>query len=210
MFRNNISYIKNANKYRKALIAVIHSPKMFHVFQGTGIDILDVYVTKDGKFAKVLFATPFQDRRESLARKLEVNAGKLKSYVSSILKSKNTPRLTFVDAEKRKMEYARETAAFEEIRRERIERGEEEEEECGFCKYMKGGSCKEAFIAWEACVDAAKARDEDFVEACFETTSALRDCMLLDPEYYRPMVGDEEKAAKEGGEATEVAEAKTA
>jgi hypothetical protein len=33
-----------------------------------------------------------------------------------------------VDAEKRKMEYARETAAFEEIRRERIERGEEEEE----------------------------------------------------------------------------------
>ncbi|CCO15147.1 predicted protein [Bathycoccus prasinos] len=120
--------IKNANKYRKALIAVIHSPKMFHVFQGTGIDILDVYVTKDGKFAKVLFATPFQDRRESLARKLEVNAGKLKSYVSSILKSKNTPRLTFVDAEKRKMEYARETAAFEEIRRERIERGEEEEE----------------------------------------------------------------------------------
>jgi|TARA_B110000459_G_scaffold45251_1_gene50096 ribosome-binding factor A len=120
--------IKNANKYRKALIAVIHSPKMFHVFQGTGIDILDVYVTKDGKFAKVLFATPFQDRRESLARKLEVNAGKLKSYVSTILKSKNTPRLTFVDAEKRKMEYARETAAFEEIRRERIERGEEEEE----------------------------------------------------------------------------------
>lgn len=36
--------------------------------------------------------------------------------------------MTFVDAEKRKMEYARETAAFEEIRRERIERGEEEEE----------------------------------------------------------------------------------
>ena len=86
----------------------------------------------------------------------------------------------------------------------------EEEEECGFCKYMKGGSCKEAFIAWEACVDAAKERGEDFVDVCFETTSALRDCMLLDPEYYGPMVGDEEKAAKEGGEATEVAEAKTA
>ena len=59
-------------------------------------------------------------------------------------------------------------------------------------------------------MDAAKERGEDFVDVCFETTSALRDCMLLDPEYYGPMVGDEEKAAKEGGEATEVAEAKTA
>ena len=93
---------------------------------------------------------------------------------------------------------------------------EEEEEECGFCKYMKGGSCKEAFVAWEACVDAAKERGEDFVDVCFETTSALRDCMLLDPDYYGPMVGDEETAAeggnveKEGDESTEVAEAKTA
>ena len=116
--------IKNANKYRKALIAVIQSPKMFHVFQGTGIDILDVYVTKDGKLLKVLYTTLFHDRRDSLMRKLEVNAGKLKSYVSSILKSKNTPRLTFVDAEKRKMEYACERkAAFEE--RESESRGRE-------------------------------------------------------------------------------------
>jgi len=68
---------------------------------------------------------------------------------------------------------------------------EEEEETCGFCKYMKGGSCRAAFVAWEACVDAAKARDEDFVETCFETTAALRDCMLRDPEYYGPMVGEE-------------------
>ena len=96
------------------------------------------------------------------------------------------------------------------------EEEEEEEEECGFCKYMKGGSCKEAFVAWEACVDAAKERGEDFVDVCFETTSALRDCMLLDPDYYGPMVGDEETAEEEGkvekesDESTEVAEAKTA
>ena len=32
---------------------------------------------------------------------------------------------------------------------------EEEEEECGFCKFMKGGSCKTAFVAWEDCVDKA-------------------------------------------------------
>ena len=81
---------------------------------------------------------------------------------------------------------------------------EEEEETCGFCKYMKGGSCRAAFAAWEACVDAAKARDEDFVETCFETTSALRECMLRDPEYYGPMTGEEgERAA--AADAREVA-----
>ncbi len=52
-------------------------------------------------------------------KKLQANAGKLKGYVSVILKSKNTPRLTFVDAESRKMEFAREEEAFEEIQRER-------------------------------------------------------------------------------------------
>lgn len=79
------------------------------------------------------------------------------------------------------------------------------EEACGFCKYMKGGSCREAFVAWEACVDAAKERGEDFVDACFETTSALRDCMLLDPEYYGPMTGGEENEGEvEGAEKVDV------
>ena len=33
--------------------------------------------------------------------------------------------------------------------------GEEEEEECecGFCLFMKGGGCKESFVAWENCVE---------------------------------------------------------
>ena len=83
--------------------------------------------------------------------------------------------------------------------------GEEEEETCGFCKYMKGGSCKDAFVAWEACVDKAKETDEDFVEVCYEATSALRDCMLKDPEYYGPMTGESEDenphAKDEGGDA---------
>ena len=43
------------------------------------------------------------------------------------------------------------------------EEEEEEEEECGFCKFMKGGSCKATFVAWEDCVDAAKEGKEDFV-----------------------------------------------
>ena len=85
----------------------------------------------------------------------------------------------------------------------------DEDEECGFCKYMKGGSCRDAFVAWEACVDAAKARGEDFVDACFETTSALRDCMLLDPEYYGPMTGGDDEVGEGGdveGEAVETRE----
>jgi hypothetical protein len=86
---------------------------------------------------------------------------------------------------------------------------EEEEETCGFCKYMKGGSCRAAFAAWEACVDAAKARDEDFVETCFETTSALRECMLRDPEYYGPMTGEEGERAEDAAEAEAEAETET-
>ena len=82
--------------------------------------------------------------------------------------------------------------------RRRATDDDEEEETCGFCKYMKGGSCRAAFVAWEACVDAAKARDEDFVETCFETTAALRDCMLRDPEYYGPMRREGEGEGVEG------------
>ena len=90
------------------------------------------------------------------------------------------------------------------------EEDEAEEETCGFCKYMKGGSCRAAFAAWEACVDAAKARDEDFVETCFETTSALRECMLRDPEYYGPMTGEEGERAEGAAEAEAETEAEAA
>ena len=75
---------------------------------------------------------------------------------------------------------------------------DEDEETCGFCKYMKGGSCKDAFVAWEACVDKAKETDEDFVEVCYEATSALRECMWKDPEYYGPMTGESEDGDDDG------------
>ena len=71
---------------------------------------------------------------------------------------------------------------------------EEEEEECGFCRFMKGGSCKTAFVQWEDCVDKAKEADGDFVEKCAKQTEALRDCMMADPGYYGDMLPDEEKA----------------
>ena len=71
--------------------------------------------------------------------------------------------------------------------KEEQEAEEEEEETCGFCAYMKGGSCKQEFICWEKCVDAAKANEEDFVAKCFEETTALRECMMKDPGYYGEM-----------------------
>ena len=74
---------------------------------------------------------------------------------------------------------------------------EEEEEECGFCRFMKGGSCKAAFVAWEECVDAAKDAKNDFVEKCAKQTEALRDCMMADPGYYGDMLPDEKE--DEGG-----------
>ena len=70
---------------------------------------------------------------------------------------------------------------------EQPEATEEEEETCGFCAYMKGGSCKQEFVCWEKCVDQAKANEEDFVAKCFEETTALRECMMKDPGYYGEM-----------------------
>ena len=56
--------------------------------------------------------------------------------------------------------------------------------ECGFCRFMKDGPCGEEFIAWEACVDAAKESGADFVEACGKPTLALKACTDRHPEYY--------------------------
>jgi len=52
----------------------------------------------------------------------------LKGYVGGMLKTKNTPRLMFVDAEKRKMEYAREEEAYKEIAEARRRGGVEDED----------------------------------------------------------------------------------
>jgi len=79
--------------------------------------------------------------------------------------------------------------------------GEEEEEEtCGFCKFMKGGACKDVFVAWEACVDSCRDKDGgDFVENCLNQTKSLKDCMEENAEYYGIMLQAEEEslAAKE-------------
>ncbi|KAL5759461.1 hypothetical protein ACOSQ2_018299 [Xanthoceras sorbifolium] len=75
--------------------------------------------------------------------------------------------------------------------------GEEEEGECGFCLFMKGGGCKESFVAWENCVEEAEKNKEDVVDKCFEITSTLRKCMEAHADYYEPILRAEKAAQDE-------------
>ena len=61
---------------------------------------------------------------------------------------------------------------------------------------MKDGPCGDAFTAWEACVDAAKSENADFVEKCGKATLALKACTDKHPEYYG-MLGDDDDGEDE-------------
>ncbi|EXC20015.1 hypothetical protein L484_015692 [Morus notabilis] len=74
---------------------------------------------------------------------------------------------------------------------------EEEEGECGFCLFMKGGGCRESFIAWEKCIEEAEKNKEDIVEKCFEVTGALKKCMEAHADYYEPVLRAEKAAEAE-------------
>ncbi|CAA2933643.1 uncharacterized protein LOC111398908 [Olea europaea var. sylvestris] len=77
--------------------------------------------------------------------------------------------------------------------------GEEEEEEgeCGFCLFMKGGGCKDTFIEWEKCVEEREKNKEDIVEKCFQATAALKKCMEAHSDYYAPILQAEKVAEEE-------------
>ncbi|CAG9461458.1 unnamed protein product [Pedinophyceae sp. YPF-701] len=91
---------------------------------------------------------------------------------------------------------------------------DEEEETCGFCKFMKGGPCKDTFVAWSKCVDAGRDSGDDFVEKCIEPTVALKECMEANPNYYKPMLQaeddyhEERRRAAEAGDEDAIAEIK--
>ncbi|KAF9619096.1 hypothetical protein IFM89_005110 [Coptis chinensis] len=74
---------------------------------------------------------------------------------------------------------------------------EEEEGECGFCLYMKGGGCKDSFIAWENCIKEAEEAKEDIAEKCYQVTAALKTCMEAHPDYYEPILRAEKVAEQE-------------
>lgn len=71
------------------------------------------------------------------------------------------------------------------------EEEEEEKAECGFCLYMKGGGCKDEFVAWEKCVEDAERDKEDIAEKCFGITSKLKQCMEAHADYYEPILSAE-------------------
>ena len=77
------------------------------------------------------------------------------------------------------------------------EEEDEEEGECGFCLFMKGGECRETFVAWEKCIEEAEKNKEDIVEKCFKVTSALKECMEAHPDYYAPILKAEKAAEAE-------------
>ncbi|KAL2559461.1 uncharacterized protein Fot_04200 [Forsythia ovata] len=94
----------------------------------------------------------------------------------------------------------------EEVSEESINEGdrneeEEEEGECGFCLFMKGGGCKDTFIEWEKCIEEGEKNKQDIVEKCFQATAALKTCMEAHADYYAPILqaekAAEEEAAKE-------------
>ncbi|KAL5553735.1 hypothetical protein UlMin_041136 [Ulmus minor] len=74
---------------------------------------------------------------------------------------------------------------------------DEEEGECGFCLFMKGGGCKDSFVAWENCIEEAEKNKEDIVEKCFEVTGALKKCMEAHADYYEPILRAEKVAEEE-------------
>ncbi|KAF0907468.1 hypothetical protein E2562_017401 [Oryza meyeriana var. granulata] len=57
---------------------------------------------------------------------------------------------------------------------------------------MKGGGCKEAFVAWEECVETAREESSDMVERCFEATANLKRCMDAHADYYVPVLRAEQ------------------
>jgi hypothetical protein len=58
---------------------------------------------------------------------------------------------------------------------------EENKPECPVCKYMKGGPCKDEFLAWDDCVQSAT--EENLQLKCFPATSLMMRCMQKH-EYY--------------------------
>ncbi|GFR50513.1 hypothetical protein Agub_g12780, partial [Astrephomene gubernaculifera] len=69
-----------------------------------------------------------------------------------------------------------------------MEDDEENEEECGWCKWMKAGGCKDEFQVWLDCVDGLRAAGRDDVESCAEVMGPLWACMERHKDYYAPQL----------------------
>ena len=86
----------------------------------------------------------------------------------------------------------------------------EEDEDCGFCVYMRAGPCGDVFTAWEDCVKIHQEKNEDFARKCIGSTKALTECMAVHKDYYDlpGMTGDAEANEKMAPEASDSEETK--
>ncbi|XP_057948311.1 uncharacterized protein LOC131143978 [Malania oleifera] len=66
--------------------------------------------------------------------------------------------------------------------------GKDNDDECRFCLFMKGGGCRQSFIAWEKCVEDAEKNKEDIVDKCFKVSGLLKNCMEQHSDYYHPIL----------------------
>ncbi|KAL2937945.1 SH3 domain and tetratricopeptide repeat-containing protein 1 [Bienertia sinuspersici] len=71
---------------------------------------------------------------------------------------------------------------------------EEEKGEFRFCWFIKGGGCKDTFVAWKLCAEESNKNEEDSVEKCFEVTANLKKCMEAHSDYYEPILRAEKTA----------------
>ncbi|KMZ64316.1 hypothetical protein ZOSMA_375G00040 [Zostera marina] len=110
--------------------------------------------------------------------------------------SKSSDETMDLESKKDITNHSNEENKQETVKEEKEEDDDEEEAECPFCLFMKGGGCKENFIAWENCVEEGEKNNEDIVEKCFEVTTLLKKCMEANPEYYEPIL-KAEKAMEE-------------
>ncbi|CAH8358718.1 unnamed protein product [Eruca vesicaria subsp. sativa] len=72
------------------------------------------------------------------------------------------------------------------------EKEEEDNEECGFCTYIKGGECKDSWIELEKCLADAKMNEsESEVTKCKEARKMYKTCLYDNPVYYEPIIAAE-------------------
>lgn len=139
------------------------------------------------------------DKRDEKAleeNNINPNGIEKKSETSNEL-DQNPKRPEDGEGEKRKNQNSNET---EQNPNDRDEDEEGEEEECGFCLFMKSGGCRDAFIAWEKCVEEGEANNQDIVEKCYKVTSLLKECMDSHADYYSPVLRAEKEMEEQVAE----------
>ncbi|XP_010480468.1 PREDICTED: uncharacterized protein LOC104759211 [Camelina sativa] len=65
---------------------------------------------------------------------------------------------------------------------------EEEEEEERVLAFLKGGACKDSFMAWLDCSEEAERNKQDFITKCARVSATLSKCLDDHSDYYHPVL----------------------